>query len=64
MISSKTVIKHTAQDELLHYMQSAYLAVSDDTTLTAEQRQIKIEALDKQILRVKKLFGLNILQGR
>lgn len=54
---TKTEIKHKAQDELLHGMQTAFARMADDISLSGEELDLlRIEA-DKQMSRVEKMFG-------
>ena len=55
---NKTDAKHRAQDELLSAMGVAFMRIHEDSTdMSDEERQLVLEKMDQQMLRVEKLFG-------
>lgn len=55
---TKTEIKQEAQDELLSGMISAFYANADHSGRTPEEKELIYAALDTQMKRVEKLFGI------
>jgi protein-arginine kinase len=57
-MSSRKEIRQTLQDLLLYHASSAFLALSDDTSLTEGEYEAKRAELTKQFQRVERLFGV------